>query len=57
MYALRVAWLEQELSNSAVRFGPSLRGFVTMQADGARRGPESIVTLSRTQRTGIADGS
>jgi hypothetical protein len=57
MYAQRVAWLEQELSDSAVRFGPSLRGVVSTQADGMKRGPESIVTLSRTQRAGAVDGA
>jgi len=57
MYAQRVAWLEQELSDSAARFGPPLRGVVSMQADGMKRGPESIVTLARTQRAGTVDGS
>lgn len=49
MYAQRVAWLEQELSDSVARFGPPLRGLVSMQADGTKRGPESVVPLSRTQ--------
>jgi hypothetical protein len=49
MYAQRVAWLEQELSDSVARFGSPLRGIVTMQADGTKRSPESVVPLSRTQ--------
>ncbi|MFI5445593.1 hypothetical protein [Polaromonas sp. UC242_47] len=57
MYAQRVAWLEQELSDSVSRFGPSLRGIVSTPADGAKRGPESIMTLSRTQRAGAIDGA
>lgn len=49
MYAQRVAWLEQELSNSATGFGSPLRGVASKQADGPKRGLESIVTLSRSQ--------
>jgi hypothetical protein len=58
MYAQRVAWLEQELSDSVTRFGTPLRGVASTQADGMKRGSESIVTLSRTQRAGgVVDGA
>jgi len=57
MYAQRVAWLEQELSDSVARFGTPLRGIVSMQVDGTKRGSESIVTLARTQRAAVVDGS
>ncbi len=56
MYAQRVAWLEQELSDSVARFGPPLRGIASNQIDGTKRGPESVVTLQRTQRAGASDG-
>ncbi len=57
MYAQRIAWLEQELSDSVSRFGLPLRGVVSTPADGAKRGAESIVTLPRTQRASALDGA
>ena len=47
MYAQRIAWLEQELSDSGARFGAPLRGVVAIQADASKRGSESIVTMAR----------
>jgi hypothetical protein len=57
MYAQRVARLEQELSNLATGFGSPLRGVASKQADVKKRGLESIMTLSRSQRTGTIDGA
>ena len=57
MYAQRVIWLEQELSESVARFGPSFRGVVSVAADGAKRGPESVVSLQRSAPVGnVAEG-
>ena len=56
MYAQRIAWLEQELSDSVARFGPALKGIASNQADGIKRGPESVVALQRTQRFGASEG-
>jgi len=53
MYTHRVAWLEQELSESVTRFSTPLRGAGAIQSDGAKRGPESIVTLPRAQRNAL----
>ncbi len=50
MYARRVIWLEQELSESVGRYGPPLRGILSAQADAARRDPESVTALNRSQR-------
>ncbi len=47
MYAERVAWLEQELSDSVARFGSPLRGPVLMQIDGMKRGLEAVAASSR----------
>jgi hypothetical protein len=55
MYAQRAAWLEQELSNSVPRFGAPLRGVASDSGDGAKRGAETIVALSRAPRTGSVD--
>lgn len=57
MYAQRVAWLEQELADSVARYGPLLRGVASTPADAAKRGSESIVSLSRTQRVSAGDGA
>ena len=50
MYAQRVAWLEQELSESVIRFDVPLRGVSSASADGAKRGAESLMALQRTQQ-------
>ena len=52
MYAQRIAWLEQELSESVVRFDLPLRGVSSTLSDGAKRGAESRMALQRTQQTG-----
>lgn len=52
MYAQRVAWLEQELSESVSRFGPPFRGVMSVAPDVAKRGAESVVSLSRTAPAG-----
>lgn len=51
MYAQRVAWLEQELSESVVRFDVPLRGVTSTLSDGAKRGAESRMVSHRTQPT------
>ncbi len=48
MYAQRVTWLEQELSESVSRYGPPFRGVMSVAAEGAKRGPESVVNLPRS---------
>ena len=53
MYAHRAAWLEQELSESVARFNTPLRGTGAIQLEGAKRGPESVVTLPRAQRNAL----
>ena len=53
MYAQRVAWLEQELSESVIRFDMPLRGVASTSIDGAKRGAESLMALPRTQQTGL----
>ena len=50
MYAQRVAWLEQELSESVIRFGVPLRGVSSTSSDGSKRGAESLMALQRTQQ-------
>ena len=50
MYAQRVAWLEQELSESVIRFDVPLRGVSSASADGLKRGAESLMALQRTQQ-------
>lgn len=51
MYAQRVSWLEQELSESVIRFDLPLRGVGPTSSDGAKRGADSLMALSRTQKT------
>ncbi len=53
MYAQRIAWLEQELSESVVRFDLPLRGVSSTLPDGVKRGAESRMALHRTQQTGV----
>lgn len=48
MYAQRVTWLEQELSESVSRFSPPFRGVMTVTAEGGKRGAESVVSLQRS---------
>ena len=48
MYAQRVTWLEQELSESVSRFSPPFRGVMTVAAEGSKRGAESVVSLQRS---------
>ena len=52
MYAQRVAWLEQELSESVSRFSPPFRGVVSVTTEGAKRGAESVVNLPRNATVG-----
>lgn len=51
MYAQRVAWLEQELSESVVRFDLPLRGVSSNLSDGAKRSAESRLVSHRAQPT------
>ena len=51
MYAQRVAWLEQELSESVIHFDVPLRGVSSASADGSKRGSESLMALQRTQQS------
>ena len=51
MYAQHVAWLEQELSESVVRFDLPLRGVSSNLSDGAKRSAESRIALQSTQPT------
>ena len=51
MYAQRVAWLEQELSESVIRFDVPLRGVSSTSSDGLKRGAEPLMTLQRTQQS------
>lgn len=53
MYAERIAWLEQELSESVVRFDLPLRGVSSTLPEGAKRAAESRMALQRTQQTGV----
>ena len=53
MYAQRVAWLEQELSESVIRFDMPLRGVASTSSEGAKRNAESLMTLPRTQQTSL----
>lgn len=57
MYAQRVAWLEEELADSAAGFRTPLRGVLPKATELPKRGPEAIVTLPRTQRAGSLDGA
>ena len=51
MYAERVAWLEQELSQSVIRFDVPLSGVSSTSSDGSKRGAESLMALQRTQQS------
>lgn len=53
MYAQRVAWLEQELSESVIRFDVPLRGVSSASTEGSKRGAESLMALQRTQQSVI----
>ena len=53
MYAQRVAWLEQELSESVIRFDMPLRGVTSTSSEGAKRNAESMMALPRTQQTSL----
>ena len=53
MYAQRVVWLEQELSESVVRFDVPLRGVASTSCDSAKRGADSLMALPRTQQAGL----
>lgn len=57
MYAKRVAWLEQELSESVARYGSPLRAAATAPVEASKRGPESVVSLTRLPRAGIFEGA
>ncbi len=57
MYAMRVAWLEQELADSVARFSSPMRSNAQASADAPKRGPESVVTLTRAQRNGTFEGA
>ena len=45
MYAQRVIWLEQELSESVIRFDVPLRGVSSTSTDSSKRGTESLMAL------------
>ena len=51
MYAQRIAWLEQELSESVIRFDLPLRGVSSTASDASKRSAESLIALQRTQQS------
>ena len=58
MYAQRVVWLENELSQAENgTASPPARALLAKPAEMIRRGPETIVALTRLQRAGVADGA
>jgi hypothetical protein len=57
MYAERVSWLEQELSEPGTRVANlPLRGVASL-TDTGKRGADAVVSLSRTQRSGVIESS
>lgn len=57
MYAQRVVWLESELSQAENgKASPPPRTMLSKPAELLRRGPETIVALTRLQRAGVTDG-